>query len=241
MRLAVRGGGAGWSAVNLEELTDGRFERQQRLPGLDEAWPQRLAHARVQVVGAGPVAAPALLQLARSGVGLLYVDDGADVDPWDLGAWLYPPERLGRSRALVALEALAAASPTVEARPFASDTSASALLICSQSEGQAQQLAARALAEGLPHVIARGDGENGEVIVIPPGAPCYACFSRPGAGVLPRGGTATALGSLAALELLLLLAGLTPDRGRGRRILLSQGRPRVEATVRRVGCACAQG
>ena len=227
--------------MNLEELTDGRFEPQQRLPGLDETWPQRLAGARVHVVGAGPVAAPALLQLARSGVGLLHVDDGADVDPWDLGAWLYPPERLGRSRALVALEALPAASPTVEARPFASDTSASAVLICAQGDGLALTAAARALAAGLPHVIARGDGENGEVVVVPPGAPCYACCSRPGAGVQPRGGTATALGNLAALELLLLLAGLTPDRGRGRRILLAQGRPRIEATVRRAGCSCPQG
>lgn len=227
--------------MNLEELTDGRFERQQRLPGLDEHWPKRLASTRVHVVGAGPVAAPALLQLARSGVGILYVDDGADVDPWDLGAWLYPPDRLGRPRALVALEALAASSPTLEARPVASDTSASALLICTQSDGVARAMAARAQADGLPHVVARGDGESGEVLVIPPGAPCYACCSRPGAGVQPRGGSATALGSLAALELLLLLAGLTPDRGRGRRVLLSQGRPRAEATVRRAGCDCHRG
>jgi hypothetical protein len=56
--------------------------------------------------------------------------------------------------------------------------------------------------------------------------------------VEPRGGAAAALGSLAALELLLLLAGLAPAQERGRRIVLAGGQPRVEATVRRPGCGC---
>jgi hypothetical protein len=215
-----------------------RFDRQRLLPGFADAGLPRLRDARVHVVGAGPTAAAALLYLARSGVGTLYVDDGADVAPGDAGAWLYPPGLVGQPRMLAALEALRAASSTVEVRPAASDTSATAVLVCARGEGVARSAAARARLAGLPHVVALGDGDGGEVLAIPLGAPCFDCCSRPGARVEPRGGAAAALGTLAALELLLLLAGLAPAQERGRRVVLAGGQPKVEATVRRPGCGC---
>lgn len=217
---------------------EARFAGQALLPGFAEAGLPRLRDARVHVVGAGPVAAPALLYLARAGVGTLYLDDGADVEPGDSGAWLYAPAQVGQSRLLAALEVLRAASCTVEVRPAASDTSATATLICARSEGVARTSAERARLAGLPHVVALGDAGGGEVISIPIGAPCFACASRPGARVQPRGGAAAAIGTLAALELLLLVAGAAPGQERGRRIALVEGRPGAEATARRPGCGC---
>ena len=70
------------------------------------------------------------------------------------------------------------------------------------------------------------------------GAPCIGCGARPGARVAARGAAAAALGSLAALELLQVLARLAPDRQVGRRLTLADGVPRVEATARRPTCDC---
>lgn len=216
---------------------EARFARQRLLPGFGEDVEPRLKGARVHVVGAGPVGAPALLYLARAGVGTLYVDDGADVAVRDVGAWLYGPGQVGRPRMLAALEALRAAAPAVEVRPAASDISATAVLICAESEGVARTASERARLTGLPQVVAFGDAAGGEVVSIPLRAPCFACATRPAARAQPRGGSATATGALAALELLLLLADAGQGRA-GRRIALVEGRPRVEATVRRPGCGC---
>lgn len=218
-----------------------RFARQQALPGYGEAGLPRLARARVHVVGAGPLAGPALLSLARAGVGTLYVDDGADVDPWDAGGWLYAPGDQGRSRMLAAIEVVRASCAAVVVRPFATDTRPTATAVCSGNEAVARTAAERARLAGLPHVVAVGDAAGGEVVTIPVGAPCFACAARPGARAQPTGGAASALASLAALELLQLLIGLGTGQPNGRRVLLQGGRPRAEATARRPGCQCQAG
>jgi len=217
---------------------EGRFLRQQLLPGFDATTLARLQDARVHVVGAGPVAAPALAYLARAGVGTLHLDDGADVDGGDVGAWLHGPDQRGRSRALSALEALRRLNVAPDLRPHATDALPTAALICAGSEAVAAMAAERARRAGLPHVVALGDGDGGEVLTVPLGAPCLGCATRPGARIAPRGAAASALGALAALELLLLLTRLAPGQRTGRRVVLSEGRPRVEATVRRPGCDC---
>jgi molybdopterin-synthase adenylyltransferase len=225
------------------EDADLRFVRQRLLPGFGEAeaGPLRLRSARVHVVGAGPAAAPALLYLARAGLDALYVDDGGDVGQADAGAWLYPPGAAGQPRMLAALEALRGVSAGLVIRPAASDSTPTAVLACPQGDGVARTAAVRARQAGLPHVVALGDASGGEVLSFPPGAPCYDCASRPGARLQPRGGAAAAVGTLAALELLLILAGVAPVATSGRRIRLVDGLPRAEATVRRPGCGCRLG
>lgn len=225
------------------EATDPRYARQRRLPGFGEAdaGPLRLRSARIHVVGAGPAAAPALRYLARAGVEALYVDDGGDVGPADAGAWLYPPGVAGQPRMLAALDALRGAGPGLEVRPAASDLTPSAVLVCTEGDGVARTAAARARQAGLPHVVALGDAAGGEVLTFPPGAPCYDCASRPGARLQPRGGAAAAVGALAALELLFVLAGVAPAAEGGRRLRLVGGLPLVEATRRRPGCGCRLG
>jgi hypothetical protein len=86
-------------------------------------------------------------------------------------------------------------------------------------------------------VVALGDGDDGEVVTVPSSAPCLACATRPAARVQPTPAGAAALATLAAVEVLLVIARLLPP-GAGRRIVLASGLPRAEATARRDGCDC---
>lgn len=213
-----------------------RFARQVLLPGLGAA--QGLIRAaRVQVVGAGATGGPAIRCLAQAGVGTIYVDDGDDVAAGD-GAWLYTPAQAGRPRLLAALEALGSAGPHLEVRPYATNVDPTAVLVCAASEAIARKAAERARLAGLPHVVVLGDGDGGEVVSVPSGAPCFGCASSPGARVPARGPAAAALGTLGALELLLVVAHLVPVKGAGRRLELSGGLPAASATSRVAGCDC---
>lgn len=216
-----------------------RFARQDALPGWGEAGRQRLRATRVHVVGAGPLAGPALRYLAGAGVGTLFLDDGDDVAPLEPPGWLYPPDQAGRPRLLAALDALGPAAPGVEVRPFGTGVTPDAVLVCAAAEGVAHLASERARLALLTTVVALGDGEGGEVISIPVGAPCLRCATGPAARVQARGPAAAALGALAALELMLLLAGLSPVAGR--RQELKGGRLRAAPTARRAGCECGRG
>ncbi|BDG06107.1 HesA/MoeB/ThiF family protein [Anaeromyxobacter oryzae] len=224
--------------MSLTDAEAARFARQLLLPGLGEAGQQRIRDARIHVVGAGATGGPALLHLARAGVGTIYVDDGADVASGDAAAWLYAPDDAGRPRMFTAIAALRDASPLVEVRAHATGADVTATLVCAPSEAVARTAAERARLAGLPHVVVLGDGDGGEVVSIPSGAPCLGCASRPGARVPPRAGTAAALGTLGALELLLLVGRLGPGAATGRRITLVDGWPAVQPTARTPGCDC---
>ena len=224
----------------MSELQDpqARYARQDLLPGFGETGRQRLRQARVHVVGAGPLAVPALLYLAAAGVGTLYLDDGDDVDFSDSPGWLYPPDQAGRPHLIAALEALQGRVPGLELRPYATGVTPSAVLVCPSSEGVAHLASERARQAYLEQVVALGDGAGGEVIAIPSGAPCLRCATGPAARVRATGATAATLGALAALELILLLTVPSPV---GRRQVLEGGRLRTARSERRTGCACARG
>lgn len=213
-----------------------RYARQLLLPGMGVVTQEFLRAARVQVVGGGPVAGPALLYLAQAGVGTLLLDDAADVAPEDAAGWVYPPARVGEPRVSAALESLKAATRFVRARIHATGADPTAALICGTG-AVAREGAERARVAGIPHVVAEGDGDGGSVITIPPGAPCYACAFRVGTGVPPPAPAATAVGALAAAELLLLVGGVVQPP-QGRRIELVRGHPQARPTVRQPGCAC---
>jgi molybdopterin-synthase adenylyltransferase len=226
--------------VALTDAEVERYARQLTLPGFGEAAQEQIRAARVHVVGAGALAGPALLWLAQSGVGTIYVDDGADVGAGDADAWLYSPDEAGRPRLFGALEATRQASAFVTARPHGTiGSDPTAVLICAPTRGFARLAAERARVAGLVHVVALAEGEGGEVVSVPSGAPCYSCGSRPGAGTSPRSGAAAVVGLLGALELLLLVGGIVKGPGSGRRIDLTVGQPQSRATVRVPGCDCA--
>ncbi|HUK66110.1 MAG TPA: ThiF family adenylyltransferase [Anaeromyxobacteraceae bacterium] len=224
----------------LSEAEQARYARQLVIPGFSPITQEALAAARVHVVGAGEVAGPALIYLAQAGVGTLLLDDGLDVASEDGAAWLYAQDQVGQPRTFAAAAALKSVSEYARARPFATGAQPTAALICGGSPGTAREAAERARLAGIAHVVAATSRDGGEVISIPPGAPCYACASRPGMGVLDRAIFGAAVGALAALELILLITG-SSSGPIGRRIELVLGNIQMRPTSRLPGCACARG
>ena len=95
----------------------GRYLRQMRLPQLGETGQRRLAAARVAVIGAGGLGAPALTYLAAAGVGEITLFDPDTVDATNLHRQvLFTEADLGRSKAVAAAEHLHAQSPPVTVR-----------------------------------------------------------------------------------------------------------------------------
>lgn len=223
--------------VVLSDAETARFARQLALPGFHGQTQEFLRAARVHVVGAGEVGGPALLYLAGAGVGSVLVDDPLDVTPEDAAAWLYRPDQVGQPRFMAAMEALRAATSFSRPRAYATGAEPTAILVAGESSSVTREAAERARLSGLPHVVAVADGEGGEVVSVPPGAPCYACGSRPGSGGPTRPGVAAAIAALAVTELLLILSGNVLG-SRGRRIDLLLGRPESRPTARVPGCAC---
>jgi adenylyltransferase/sulfurtransferase len=226
--------------VPLTETEVARYARQLVLPGFTPVTQECLRGARVHVVGAGPVAGPAMLYLALAGIGTILVDDLVDVAAGDGDSWLHTAEQVGQPRSLSAIEALKGLTSLSRARPFGTGSEPTAAIVCASAVGMAREAAERARQGGVPHVVAMADGDGGEVVAVPIGAPCYACGSRPGSGVPAHPGVAAALGALAALELLQILVGVTVGPG-GRRVSLVVGRPESRATARLPACACAGG
>lgn len=216
-----------------------RYARQLLVPGFGEAAQERLAAARVRVVGVGGVAAPALIALVQAGVGMLWLDDFEHVGPGDVGTWLYPQETAGLLRVEAARRALAPLSRYVRVETYPVGGIPTATLICASSVTQALAAAEAARRAKLPHVVVDADGEGGSVVTVPPGAPCYSCArSTSGAGRPPLPGGA-ALAALAATELLLLVSD--PERApAGRRLELVRGMATARQTTRLAGCVCAQ-
>lgn len=95
----------------------GRYLRQMRLPQLGETGQRRLAAARVAVIGAGGLGAPALTYLAAAGVGEITLFDPDTVDATNLHRQvLFTEADLGRFKAVAAAEHLHAQSPQVSVR-----------------------------------------------------------------------------------------------------------------------------
>ncbi|MEY8655298.1 ThiF family adenylyltransferase [Brachybacterium paraconglomeratum] len=95
----------------------GRYLRQMRLLPLGETGQRRLAGARVAVIGAGGLGAPALTYLAAAGIGEITLFDPDTVDATNLHRQvLFTEADLGRSKAVAAAEHLHAQSPQVSVR-----------------------------------------------------------------------------------------------------------------------------
>lgn len=99
-----------------------RYQRQMMLPEIGEAGQQRLAQARVLVVGAGGLSSTLLPLLAGAGVGYLRLYDGDKVELHNLHRQtLFNMQDVGQLKVRCAQQALAQRNPQcqVDARPQA--------------------------------------------------------------------------------------------------------------------------
>lgn len=226
---------SGADAPGLDDVRVARYARQLLVPGFGEGAQLRLGAARVRVVGAEAVVAPALVYLVQAGVGKLWIDDPEMVGPQDVGGWLYVPQDVGRPRTDAAADGLRRLSRLVAVEPYPTGGVPSAALVAAPSAAQTLHAAEATRRAGAPHVVLEPDADGGGVVSVPPGAPCYNCARSTGHGRPAQPGAA-ALAALAATELLLMIA--TPGAVAGRRFDLVRGVATLRATARLAGCAC---
>jgi adenylyltransferase/sulfurtransferase len=222
--------------VALSEERIARFARQLLVPAFGERAQERLAEARVRVVGVDAISAPALVYLAQAGVGGLWLEDAEHVAPADVTGWIFDATSAGAPRVEAARGALAALSRFTSVERYPVGGVPTAALIAAPSLGQALAPAEAARRAGIPHVVLETDADGGAVISVPARAPCYACArSTSGTGRPPQPGVA-ALAALAAAELVQMIA--LPGAITGRRLDLVRGVATMRPTARLAGCAC---
>ena len=103
------------SRLSREEVA--RYSRHLILPELGVDGQRRLKNARVLVIGAGGLGAPALLYLAAAGVGTIGIVEFDVVDESNLQRQIiHGVADVGRSKALSARESIAAINPLVDVR-----------------------------------------------------------------------------------------------------------------------------
>lgn len=244
----VAGGFNAWKQAGLPfEVPAGadagfrrRYARQMVLAEIGEAGQQRLAEARVLMIGAGGLGSPAALYLAAAGVGTLGMVDDDKVDESNLQRQvLHTQTRVGRSKVHSAVETLGALNPRsriepIEARIHSGNVDAlvgAYDLIFDGSDNMPTRylLSDAAVKHGKALVYGAVERFAGQVSVFHPGsargrAPCYRClFPEPPSpdqapncaevgvlGVVPG-----IVGLLQANEVLKLILGIgTPLIGR---------------------------
>lgn len=206
-----------------------RYSRQLLLPEVDIAGQERLAAARVLIVGLGGLGSPAALYLAAAGVGTLLLNDDDTVELSNLQRQIAHHEAdIGRSKVASAATKLQALNPRVEVTALARRLSADELgallpdidvvLDCSDNLATRLLLNEVSVAGGRPLVTGAAIRFEGQVLVTRPDqrdAPCYRCLYRSDQDVAERcsqtGVVAPLLGiigSIQAVEAMKLIIGV---------------------------------
>lgn len=190
---------------------------------------KRLKDARVLVIGAGGLGAPALQYLAAAGVGTIGVIDHDVVENSNLQRQvIHTDDRIGMPKVFSAEIAMKAQNPFVNVRPYhrrltgdiAAELFADYDLILDGTDDQATRYMVNetAVAARLPLVSAAISQWEGQISIFDPSrdAPCYQCvFPEPAApGLAPTcaeggvlGPLPGVLGAMMAVEAIKLLAG----------------------------------
>jgi sulfur-carrier protein adenylyltransferase/sulfurtransferase len=237
-----------------------RYLRQLALPEVGEAGQQRLARARVLIVGAGGLGSPVALYLAAAGVGTLTLVDADRVDESNLQRQLlHSTDRVGLPKTTSAMLALRALNPSVrvlERQERFGAANASALVaehdvVVDGSDNLPTRYAidTACTAHGRPWVHGAVFRFEGQVSVFDARrGPCYRCLhaeppppelapSCADAGVL--GALPGVVGTLQATEVLKLLLDIgQPLIGRVLRYDALAGRVRELRFARRESCRC---
>jgi molybdopterin/thiamine biosynthesis adenylyltransferase len=206
-----------------------RYARHIMLREIGGAGQKRLKAAKVLVVGAGGLGAPALLYLAGSGVGTIGVIDDDVVEGSNLQRQvIHTDQRIGMPKVFSAEIAMRALNPFIEVRPYnrkLTDENAAALVadfdlvLDGTDDFDTRYLVNRAcVAAGVPLISGAITQWEGQLGLFDPaqGGPCYACVFpvKPAAGLVPscaEAGVAAPLpgiiGAMMAMEAVKHLTG----------------------------------
>ncbi len=234
----------------MPQFTDDDVERYARhlvLAEIGGPGQQKLAAARVLIVGAGGVGGPAALYLAAAGVGTITLVDPDTVALSNLQRQiLFTGDDIGRPKVEAGAERLTALNPRVHietvAGPLAADNARTLItghdVVLDGTDDFHTRFAVNAacVAEGVPLVsgaLGRWSGQVGAFT----GRPCYQCLVPeipPDAETCARVGVVGALagvvGAMAALETIKLITGAgEPLTGR---LMLYEGLSATARTVR---------
>ena len=224
-----------------------RYARHLVLSEIGGPGQQRLAAARVLIVGAGGVGGPAALYLAAAGVGTIALVDDDTVALSNLQRQiLFSDADIGAPKVQAAADRLIQTNPHVAVEPHAvrlTPDNAAALIaahdvVIDGTDDFETRFAVNAacVAAGKPLVSGALGRWTGQVAVFE-GRPCYQCLvpeSLPDAETCARVGVVGALtgviGSMAALEAIKLITGAgEPLTGR---LMLYDGLAGTSRTVR---------
>lgn len=174
----------------------------------------RLRRARIAMIGAGGLGAPALLYLAAAGVGFVRLIDDDAVSLSNLQRQvIFRTGDIGRAKAEAAAAAAMALNPgcVVESAPerLSAETAARLLadvdLVLDGSDNFATRRAVNraAVAAGVPLLSGALGQWDGQLALFDPakGGPCYACVfpKDPGPGLAPSCAEAGIMGALAGV------------------------------------------
>lgn len=241
-----------------------RYARHLYLREIGGPGQQRLKAAKVLVVGAGGLGAPALLYLAAAGVGTIGVVDDDTVDLSNLQRQIiHTTGRIGLPKVFSVAEAVAALNPHVTLRPWhrrLDEASAAALIddhdlvLDGTDNFDTRDLVNRICAQKGKPLVGGALGQwEGQLSVWDParGAPCSACVfpTRPAPGLVPscaEAGVAAPLpgilGAMMAMEAVKLITGAgTPLRGRLMIHDALHAETRVITVARRADCPVCGG
>lgn len=213
-----------------------RYSRQIMLPQIGEPGQEKLAGAKVLIVGLGGLGSPAALYLAAAGVGELHLVDGDRVEISNLQRQvLYKTNHRDKEKAQVAAQQLTAANPEIRVHAYCRMADASWLttqlqeldvdlvLDCTDNLDIRHTINRVCRAAQVPVVMASVRGFSGQLVSFDfrnTGSPCYACLFPPQeqdndlpeaencATVGVIGPALGMMGSAQALEAIKLLVGL---------------------------------
>lgn len=206
-----------------------RYSRHLLIPEVGLAGQERLAGARVLVIGSGGLGSPVLQYLAAAGVGRIGVMDDDVVDETNLQRQtIFTTADVGESKARVAADHLHALNPqiAIDPIPLRFDQANARELVrlydvvvdCTDRFSTRYLINDACVLEGKPDVYASIFRFDGQVSVFgASGGPCYRCLypEAPPAGSVPtcaEGGVLGVLGGLVgawqANETLKLLLGI---------------------------------
>ncbi|WPL16701.1 Molybdopterin-synthase adenylyltransferase [Thiorhodovibrio winogradskyi] len=213
-----------------------RYQRQILLPDFGIDGQEKLARARVLILGLGGLGSPVALYLAAAGVGTLLLADGDLVDLSNLQRQiLHDQAHIGQPKVDSAMARLRALNPGTQLVPIREHLNHDSLralaaradLIVDASDNFPTRFAANraSIAAGVPLVSGAAIRAEGQVSSFSgrPGGPCYQCLYSDTAtdhddGCAANGVLAPLvgiIGSLQACEAIKILSGFgTPLFGR---------------------------